>query len=255
MTMPTLRHPVVFAHGLLGFDYLRLGPWRLACYWSKLPEVVREAGNRIHVAKVAPVGSVAERAGQLKAFLDEHCPNEPVHIISHSMGGLDSRYMISKLGMASRVLSLTTIATPHRGTPFADWGLRRLVPVFSAFFDIFGISKRAVEDLSVAACRRFNDEVHDAPGVRYFSVAGQFESSWRTPAWQMSWHVINREQGANDGLVPVTSARYGEEFSLWEGDHVSLVNFPDPLAKLTGRWPDRTPGFAGLLERIATVES
>src|SRR5262245_38584180 len=138
MTMTALHHPVVFAHGLLGFDYLRLGPWRLACYWSNLPEAVRAAGNRVHVAKVAPVGRVAERAGQLKTFLDEHCPNEQVHIISHSMGGLDSRYLISKLGMASRVLSLTTIATPHRGTPFADWGLRRLMPVFGAFFDVFG---------------------------------------------------------------------------------------------------------------------
>src|SRR5262249_5187529 len=38
-----------------------------------------------------------------------------VHVFAHSMGGLDARYMISRLGMAKRVLSLTTIATPHRG--------------------------------------------------------------------------------------------------------------------------------------------
>src|SRR6516164_8879075 len=104
MHMPVLRHPIIFAHGLLGFDYLRLGPFRLAGYWSKLPETVRAAGNRVFVARVAPIGSVTERAGQLRAFIEQNCPDEEVHVIGHSMGGLDARYMISKLGMASRVL-------------------------------------------------------------------------------------------------------------------------------------------------------
>jgi triacylglycerol lipase len=252
--MPTLRHPIVFVHGLLGFDYLRLGRWRLACYWSTLPEAVKAASNRVFVAKVSPLGSVAERARQLKDYLDENCPRQQVHIVGHSMGGLDARYMISKLGMASRVLSLTTIATPHRGTPFADWGLRRLGPVFRAFFDLFGFSPRAIEDLSVAACRRFNDEVADASGVRYFSVGGQFESSWRTPAWHLSWRVIQQEQGANDGLVPVASAHHGEEFSLWDGNHISLINFTGPLARAIGCRSDRTPAYAGLLRRVAAAE-
>jgi triacylglycerol lipase len=253
MIMPQLRSPVVFAHGLLGFDYLRIGRWRLACYWANLPDAVRAAGNRVLVARVAPLGCIRERAEQLKAFLDEHCPREPVHLIAHSMGGLDARYMISRLGMASRVLSLTTIATPHRGTPFADWGLRRVLPIFQAFFDMFGLAPRAIQDLSTAACRRFNDEVPDAPGVRYFSVAGHFESTWRTPAWQLSWNIIRKEQGHNDGLVPVTSASYGEDLSLWQGDHVSLVNFLGPVARATGRWQDRTPGYAALLNRLAAI--
>jgi len=40
------------------------------------------------------------------------------------MGGLDSRHAISlRLGLAERVLTLTTLGTPHRGTAFADWGV------------------------------------------------------------------------------------------------------------------------------------
>lgn len=36
--------------------------------------------------------------------------------------GLDSRYMISRLKPPNvKVLSLTTIATPHRGSAFADY--------------------------------------------------------------------------------------------------------------------------------------
>lgn len=250
MRMPALREPIVFVHGFMGFDYLRLGRWRLACYWSRLPDSLRASGNRVLIPKVAPLGTVAERAAQLKAYLDEHLPHEPFHLIGHSMGGLDSRYLISRLGFAPRVLSLTTIATPHHGTPFADWGLRRLAPVFRHLLDIFGISLRSVQDLTTEACRRFNDETPDAPNVVYSSVGGRFESSWRTPAWHLPWRVIRDHSGDNDGLVPVASAGYGEHFDRWDGNHLSLVNFPDPFAKATGRWKDRTPAFAGLLNRL-----
>ena len=41
--------------------------------------------------------------------------------------GLDSRYMISRLKPPNvKVLSLTTIATPHRGSAFADYMLETL---------------------------------------------------------------------------------------------------------------------------------
>ena len=42
------------------------------------------------------------------------------------MAGLDARYMISKLGMADKVATLVTIGTPHRGSYFADWGVKVL---------------------------------------------------------------------------------------------------------------------------------
>ena len=47
-----------------------------------------------------------------------------VNIIAHSMGGLDARYAIAKLGLADRVASLVTIGTPHLGTPLANLGAR-----------------------------------------------------------------------------------------------------------------------------------
>ena len=46
----------------------------------------------------------------------------PFHIIAHSMGGLDSRFLITHLQPEedNRVLSLTTIGSPHHGSPIAD---------------------------------------------------------------------------------------------------------------------------------------
>ena len=54
------------------------------------------------------------------------------------MGGLDARYMIASLGMEARVLSLTTVGTPHRGTAFADWGM----PAFGRLLTPFLRSRR-----------------------------------------------------------------------------------------------------------------
>ena len=111
-------------HGLLGFDRVAWGNWVLADYFHGIPDALRAAGNRVLVARLSPMGSIAERAAQLKEQIDKEFPHEPVHLLSHSMGGLDSRYMIAKLGMAEHVLSLTTLGTPHRGSAFADWGVR-----------------------------------------------------------------------------------------------------------------------------------
>ena len=127
--VPRLRQPIVFLHGLFGYSRVRLGGWTFASYFANIPTLLEQAGNRVYVSQVHPIGSVAERAGQVKNFLEKMSPKEPVHLFAHSMGGLDARYMISRLGMADRVLTLTSIGTPHRGTAFADWGVRLQAPL------------------------------------------------------------------------------------------------------------------------------
>src|SRR5262249_21527275 len=124
MTLPTLKAPIVLVHGLCGYDQIKIGNWLVADYWPGIPALYRSAANRVLTVRLSPTAAVATRAGQLRAAIRAAFPGEAVHLIAHSMGGLDSRYMISRLGMADRVLSLTTIGTPHRGSPFADWGIR-----------------------------------------------------------------------------------------------------------------------------------
>src|SRR5258708_21808822 len=159
MAVPVLKAPIVLVHGLLGFDKLAMGAWTLTHYFRGIPELLRAAGNRVLVARLNPIGGTAERAAQLKALLDAESPREPVHLIAHSMGGLDSRYMISRLGMAPRVLSLTTLGTPHRGSSFADWGVRRLGHLVRPILHWLCMPTQAVIDLTTAKCTRFNAEV------------------------------------------------------------------------------------------------
>jgi triacylglycerol lipase len=250
MIVPSLRAPIVLVHGLLGFDRLHLGPWVLARYFHGVPEALASGGNRVLIPHLSPTAGIADRAAQLKAFLDRETPGEPVHLFGHSMGGLDGRYLISRLEMADRVLSLTTLGTPHRGTAFADWGVSRLGRLFFPVIGFTGLSVRAFHDLTVASCRAFNDQTPNAPGVRYFSVAGHIERGGRKPEWLLSAPLVERAEGPNDGIVSVASARWGESCDEWDGDHLHLINWP--RAWLPGHHhPDHTADYVRLVRRLA----
>jgi triacylglycerol lipase len=223
---------------LFGFDRIGLGPVSIH-YFPSVARQLEAAGNRVLVPVLSPTGGVEQRARQLKRFLDRKVPHDPVHLIAHSLGGLDARYMISRLGMAGRVLSLTTISTPHQGTPFADWGIRNAGWLMRPMLRYLMLSNQAFHDLTRESCRRFNVEVPDAAGVRYFSVGSEL-SGFR-PEWMFSRSVVHREEGPNDGVVSVASARYGEACDLWTGDHMSLAVWQASAA---------SPRWAGLVGRL-----
>ncbi len=251
LIVPKLRAPIVLVHGLMGFDRLRVFNWTIASYFPGIPELLGGAGNRVLTARLSPTGGVAQRAEQLFAFLDRETPGEPVHLIAHSMGGLDARHLISRMGMSARVLSLTTVGTPHRGTVFADWGVNRLARLLKPFFEQFDIPRQAFWDLTTGSCQAFNEQTPDAPGVRYFSVAGQFNAGWGNVEWHLPFRIVRKHEGPNDGLVSIASATWGEHIDIWEGDHVSLVNWPNPVAQARGLWQDRGPQYVALVQRLA----
>jgi len=253
MLVPKLRAPIILTHGLLGFNHIRLCGLTLANYFPGIPEFLQQAGNRVVVAGVSPTGGVAQRAKDLRKFIEREVPHEAVHILAHSMGGLDARYMISKLGMADRVLTLTTLGTPHRGSSFADWAIRRLDRLVRPLFQLCGVPHQAFHDLTTTRCKQFNDEVPDAPSVRYFSVGGHFPTaSWAHPMC-LSQQYVSQAEGPNDGVVSLDSARYGEEFEVWDGDHLSLVNWPEATNQPSGKTVDRRADYIRLLGRLATA--
>jgi triacylglycerol lipase len=253
MTIPKLRAPIVLVHGLFGFDKIQVAGATLASYFPTIPELMRSAGNRVLIPTLTPTGAVEQRAAQLKDYLLKNAPNEPAHLVAHSMGGLDSRYLISCLGMADRVLSLTTIATPHRGTSFADWGVNHFERIVKPLLNAVGMPHQAFYDLTRKNCQAFNEKVPDAPAVRYFSVAGRHDGHFLHPEWLVPFGIVKAAEGDNDGIVSVESARYGEQCDVWDGDHLSLVNWPNPFRAYRGAWHDPAPRYAALLQRLADL--
>jgi triacylglycerol lipase len=233
--------PIVLVHGILGFNQLTLGGERVAEYFRSIPEALRGDGHFVpEPPRLNWAGSVAERAGDLKNYLQSHrqIGGQKIHIIAHSMGGLDSRFMISKLGMEDRVWSLTTIATPHHGSPIADIVIEESNPVLTKFIEHLGVDVKGVFDLTIGACRKFNDEVDDAPAVRYFSVGGQFEPHRVMGVPQgilgITHEIIAKTESNNDGLVSIASATMERSgwvaLDSWSANHFREINWGENIA-------------------------
>jgi triacylglycerol lipase len=249
--IPKLRAPIVMVHGLLGYGRIRVGGWTLSSYFPGILEGLEAAGNRVLVPALSPTRGVAHRARQLRDFIERESPGEPVHVVAHSMGGLDARYMVSCLDMGNRVLTLTTLGTPHRGTAFADWGLSRFERLVKPVCHFLGVPTQAFYDLTTARCRSFNLQVPDVPGVRYFSVAGQHDGHFLNAEFLLPYRIVLEKEGPNDGVVSVASANYGERMDIWEGDHFSLVNWLNPLARHRSFWRDPAARYGPMLSRLA----
>lgn len=117
--------------GLYGFD-VRGPPSLRMQYWSTILGILRKiVGAEVIVTAVPGTGSIASRAEQLDRFLQVKAPGRGINFMAHSMGGLDCRHLITHLKPVEYTpLSLTTIATPHRGSPFMDWcKVRRASPL------------------------------------------------------------------------------------------------------------------------------
>jgi triacylglycerol lipase len=253
MIIPKMRSPIVLVHGLFGFNRLGIAGATLVNYFPGISELLTASGNRVLVPALTPTGAVADRASQLKDFLIKQAPGEPVHVIAHSMGGLDSRYMISCLGMANQVLTLTTLGTPHRGTSFADWGIERLERIIKPVLDAIGMPYQGFYDLTRPKCKEFNEKVIDVPTVRYFSVGGKHDGHFLHPEWFLPFRIVTKHEGDNDGVVSLASAKYGETFDVWDGDHLRLVNWYHPVAHYRGLRPDLSLRYGGIMRRLADM--
>lgn len=225
------RHPIVLVHGLMGFDEVRVGPRRHE-YFKGIELRLRERGNEVYRPRLPAVASVAKRAEALKQFVDT-LGDRSVILIAHSMGGLDARYAVTRLGLAPRVKALITIATPHRGTPLADAGTSIASKIgLRAVVKALGVDVDAFDDLTQARMKRFNDEVGDVRGVLYASVIGRGDTVH--PLLRPTHAYLRRCEGANDGLVPVESQAWGEVLFESQADHWGLIGWsaPDDAAAL-----------------------
>jgi len=218
--------PVVLVHGFFGFDRLPIPGTKLD-YFRGISTHLNELGCDTHAVRLPAAAAVPDRARALVTAI-EALPHDRVDMIAHSLGGLDARYALSKLGLAKRVRSLVTIGTPHRGTPLADLATtggalswpRKIVAAL-------GMPLHALDWLSTASLERFNRDVPDAAGVRYACVVGGLRAEPPViPLPLVAAHgFLRRIAGANDGLVPMSSQYWGETLAEIEADHFAQVGW------------------------------
>jgi triacylglycerol lipase len=62
---------------------------------------------------------------------------------------------------------------------------------------------------------------------------------------------VLQAEGPNDGVVSISSATYGESTEVWDGHHLSLVNWQEHVLHGNGNGQDRAPKYAALVARLA----
>jgi triacylglycerol lipase len=222
---------VVLVHGMGGFQKIE----GIDYFW-RVPALYRSLGATVIVPGTTTFASVEKRAGELKAQLD--ATSGPLILLAHSQGGLDARFLVTRLGYADRVIAVVTIATPHHGSPVADVALGLapgpLQDAVDMLIGTLGWSLDGAREITVQNMENvFNPEVPDMPGVTYWSFSGRAapfaigaRNGWLHSPFLATWIFLDAEVGASDGMVPEKSAHWGAFLGSIPADHMGEVDQP-----------------------------
>jgi triacylglycerol lipase len=159
------------------------------------------------------------------------------------MGGLDARYLISHLDPDRRVKSLLTVATPHLGSPLAKWFLevRGTIPAWIRHIGYPGLG-----DLTPEA--RTAMPIPNREDVDYRSYAS-CRLLDELPFWLRRYASLIPED--NDGLVPVSSAKWGKFCGTLRADHLEVIGWSTGLPNARSARPFNHLAFWG--EVVAAI--
>ncbi|MCH5187802.1 MAG: hypothetical protein J1F63_05320 [Oscillospiraceae bacterium] len=250
------KYPIMLVHGIGGDD--RAGKR----YWGRIPAALRDNGARVFFGGQDSNASAENNALKLKATalrMLKETGAEKLNIIVHSKGGLDSRYMISRLNMAERVASLTTLSTPHHGSETIDFlmkanGAMRLVgraadAVYRLLGDENPDTYSCFKLFTTAGAERFNAEVPDAEGVFYQSF-GFVNHRFRDPVEGFKSFVVKIVEGENDGMVTPSSAVWTNYQGVRTSSHREIVDMRGNKRRSAGEEAVITEFYVNLAEKL-----
>lgn len=226
-------YPIVLSHGLFGWGTDSSGIISIVNYWGGMDSYLTSQGATVYAPTKTAAQSNETRGAQLKDKVLVYIAANgfsKVHILGHSQGGLDSRYAISNLGLSSKVSTLTTLNTPHRGSPIADivttvlpdWIKPFVSGILGAVVQlVYGGGNQdalaALGSLTTSGTAAFNTRTPNVSSVKYFSYGSYITipdliqhplMGIIQPAC-VAGGLFNGQGGTCDGLVPYTSLKWG----------------------------------------------
>jgi TIR domain len=236
-------------------------------YFRGLKDHIAAAGEHAALFPlVPPIGTCDARARVLADAIQQAYPDGAVHIIAHLMGGLDSRTLIAGnlngLSNPGRIASLTTVSTPHRGSPVADLlagprphDARRVVyDAISRAIGQLGVDTGAFANLTTEVASRVPDAAQSHPHIRYRSYFASGRPGPLPTCLVLAplRHYIRTVVGQeNDGFVALGSARYGEfQQPFWHCDHVDVIGHNLDTADLGGFQFDHFAAFDAIISSL-----
>jgi triacylglycerol lipase len=223
-----LKYPIVLVHGLGAKS--TYGP---IDYFFGFPKLLRQANNQIFVADLTAWHTIEHRANQLKVQIEKTFPDpeQKVNLIGHSMGGLDARYLTSRLDFSHRIASVTTIGTPNHGSAIGDLATGLLpnhaFTLADRLLELLNSSSGAFKQITREYCNGdFLIQTPNVPTVAYFSATSAIPKPIRRHSLPIFWlphRILHNFEGDNDGFVSVQSAMWGEHICTYSGDHYAQV--------------------------------
>jgi len=238
------KYPVVLAHGMGAQAKIV----NIVDYWWGIEDALEDEGADVYITSVNGMDSTANKAQSFKRqFLDilAISGKSKANIVGHSHGTIYTRYAITNLGLSSKVASYTGLSGPHRGSSVADT-IFNIVPnqgwaLVGATLDIvytfvFGDKNPNSLENGLEMTRPymqnvFNKNCPDVSGLYYQSYTSKIKYVSNSLILEVPWLIALYYEGENDGLVSVTSAKWGNfrgviEGAWWAGgvDHLNIVN-------------------------------
>ena len=237
-------YPIVLAHGMGAQAKIV----NIVDYWWGIEGALEDEGADVYITSVNGMDSTANKAASFKRQYLEILAisgKTKANIIGHSHGTIYTRYAITLLGLSSRVASWTGLSGPHRGSSVADF-IFKLVPnqgwslvgdaLDVVYTFVFGDRnpnslENGIEMTRSYMQNTFNKNCPDVSGLYYQSYTSKIRYASNSIILEIPWLICLANEVENDGLVAVSSAKWGNyrgciEGAWWSGgvDHLNIVN-------------------------------
>jgi hypothetical protein len=200
---------------------------------STVAPALKAKSINIKVYNVKARDQIQDHAKRFAKMLEADLAQDPeytCHIIGHSMGGLIARYSLNHLTVMHPTLgvqplsrfirSVTTVATPHRGTPLTNADIGKYVP--------------AAGQMAEDEIQKWNDPAYPdtyspvVPGVPFFSYRSYLKNALQVESLieYKGYDIISKALKAqgrdtrNDSVVPLDSQGFGEVLGDLNVNHV-----------------------------------
>ncbi len=286
-------YPVLLLHGMGGFRELDIAGIADVEYFNGIRDDLQARGEDVYSTEVSAFDTSEVRSAALTKQIDailKQTNKKKVNLIGHSQGGIDARVLASPNGFSygDRIASVTTVATPHRGSGVADFllGATSVVPdgladeIANAFTSLIqkvaydtkndtALRAQAIELTETFMKDEFNKKYVDDSRVTYESYAGRTNRQSGTgvcddaavpnqpkatdlaqaPLFPFAVYLEGGKGKANDGLVTVESSKWGTFVGCVPADHLKEVGLININGKTLSGF-DHKEFFRSIVKRI-----
>ena len=163
--------------------------------------------------------------------IHERFGQKQMAIVAHSKGGIDAQAAIFQFGASSYVKSLTTLGSPHQGTPLADLAFSSKA---RALAKMAGFNDKGTFQMQTGYMEKFRSEMDPKvqnSSIPHFTLLGMDSALEMDSFLNMGGKFLN-QYGENDGVVLAKRGMLSYSKPIigrWNHDNIRLGRATFPI--------------------------